>query len=86
MRKNGYQRIKQKIKDLRQDYRNAVTIGRRSGCGKLVEDNWNCLKNIWGSSSAVIKLWNTPCSRENKLRDKEDNESGNMNEENVSGD
>ena len=36
--KNDYQKIKQKIKDLRQDYKNAVTVGRRSGSGKLVED------------------------------------------------
>ena len=54
--KIGYQRIKQKIKDLRQDYRNAVTVGRRSGSGKLVEDNWDILKNIWGGSPAVVNI------------------------------
>ena len=86
MIKNGYQKIKQKIKDLRQDYKNAVTVGRRSGSGKLVEDNWDILKNIWGGSPAVINLRNARCSLQNELSDKEDNESGNMNRENVSGD
>ena len=60
--KLGYQRIKQKIKDLRQDYRNAVTVGRRSGSGKLVEDNSDLLKNIWGGSLAIINLRNARCS------------------------
>ena len=67
--KIGYQRIKQKIKDLRQDYRNAVTVGRRSGSGKLVEDNWDILKNIWGGSPPVINLLNTRCSLPNELSD-----------------
>ena len=84
--KIGYQRIKQKLKDLREDYRNAVTVGRRSGSGKLVEDNWDIPKNIWGSSLAIINLRNALCSLQNELSDKEDNESGNMNRENVSGD
>ena len=84
--KIGYQRIEQKIKDLRQDYRNALTSGRRSGGGKLVEDNWDILKNIWGVSPAVINLRNARCSLQNELSDKKDNESGNMNGENVSGD
>ena len=84
--KIGYQRIKQKIKDLRQDYSNAVTVGRRSGSGKLVEDNWEILKNIWGGSPAAINLRNARCFLQNQLSDKKDNESGNMNGENVRGD
>ena len=71
---------------MRQDYRNAVTVGRRSGSGKLVEDNWDILKSIWGGSPTVINLRNSLCSLQNELSDKEDNESGNMNGENVSGD
>ena len=86
MIKIGYQRIKQKIKDLRQDYRNAMTVGRRSRSGKLVENNWDILKNISGRSPAVINLRNARCSLQNELNDKEDNESGNMNGENVSRD
>ena len=74
------------MKGLPQDYRNAVTVGRRSGSGKLVEDNWDILKNIWRGSLAVINLRNARCFLQNELSDKEDNESGNMNGENVSGD
>ena len=69
MIKIGYQRIKQNIKNFRQDYRNAVTVGRRYGSGKLAEDN----------------LETSRCSLQNEVSDKEDNESGNMNVENVSG-
>ena len=46
--KTGYHRVKEKVKALRQDYRKAVTEGRRSGTGKLVCDNWNRLKLLWG--------------------------------------
>ena len=67
---------------MRQDYRNSVTVGRRSGSGKLVEDNWDILNNILGGSPAVINLRNARCSLQNELSDKEDNESGNMNEDN----
>ena len=42
----GYERVKQKVKDIRQEYRKAVTEGRRSGSGKLVADNWDLLKKI----------------------------------------
>ena len=63
-----------------------MTVGRRSGSGKLVEDNWDILKNICGISPAVINLRNARCSLQNELSDKKDNESGNMNGENVSGD
>ena len=54
--KIGCQRIMHKIKDLWQDYRKAVTVGRRSGSGKLVEDNWDILKNIWGGSPEVVNI------------------------------
>ena len=37
--KMGYERIKEKVKAIRQAYRKAVTEGRRSGRGKLVYDN-----------------------------------------------
>ena len=84
--KIGYQRVKQRMKDLQQDYRNAVTVDGRFGSGKLVEDKWDIPKNIWGGSPAVINLWNARCSLQNKLSDKEDNESGDMNGENVRGD
>ena len=44
--KMGYERIKEKAKAIRQDYRKAVTEGRRSGSGKLLCDNWDKLKTL----------------------------------------
>ena len=37
--RNGYERIKTKSKEIRQNYRKAVGEGRRSGSGKIVCDN-----------------------------------------------
>ena len=47
--RTGYERIKEKIKDIRQDYRKAVSSsgGRRSGSGRLICDNWDTLKTNW---------------------------------------
>ena len=39
--RSGYQRIKENIKSVRQDYRNAVNKGTRSGSGKIVQDNYD---------------------------------------------
>ena len=46
----GYQRIKQNIKN----YMKTVTVGRRSGNEKLVEDHLDHQKNIYGGSHGVI--------------------------------
>jgi len=56
--KLGYDRVKQKIRDIRQDYRKAVTEGRRSGSGRIVCDNWDRLKNLWGGSPSTTALLN----------------------------
>ena len=56
--KIGYDRVKQKIKDIRQDYRKAVMEGRRSGSGRLVCENWDTLKNLWGGSPATVAITN----------------------------
>ena len=53
-----YDRVKQKIKDIRQDYRKAVTEGRRSGSGRLVCENWDTLKNLWGGPPATVAITN----------------------------
>ena len=52
----GYQRIKEKVKNLRQDYRNAVNKGTRSGSGKVGQDNFELLTEIWGGSPATTSL------------------------------
>ena len=57
--RTGYERVKEKSKALRQQYRKAVTEGRRSGSGRLVCDNWDTLKTLWGGSPAVMKVNNS---------------------------
>ena len=56
----GYERVKQKVKDISQEYRKAVTEGRRSGSGKLVADSW---KNVWRErgSPAANFIENSVC-------------------------
>ena len=54
--RSGYQRIKEKIKSVRQDYRNAVNKGTRSGSGKIVQDNYDPLTDIWGGSPSTTSL------------------------------
>ena len=54
--RSGYQRIKEKIKSVRQDYRNAVNKGTRSGSGKIVQDNYDLLTDIWGGSPSTTSL------------------------------
>ena len=56
--KVGYDRIKQKVKDIRQDYCKAITEGRRSGSGHLVCENWDTLKTLWGGSPATVAITN----------------------------
>ena len=61
--KAGYERVKQKVKDLRQEYRKAVTEGVRSGSGKLVtENNFKDLQKVWGGSPAAALIENPVCS------------------------
>ncbi|XP_068754338.1 uncharacterized protein [Montipora capricornis] len=54
--RNGYQRIKQKVKSVRQDYRSAVNKGTRSGSGKVVQNNSALLTEIWKGSPSTTSL------------------------------
>ena len=54
--RKGYDCIKKKIKNIRQDYRAAVNKGTRSGSGKIVQDNYDLLTDIWGGSPATTSL------------------------------
>lgn len=51
-----YDRIKAKVKSIRQDYRTAVNKGTRSGSGKLVKEHFDILREIWGGSPATTML------------------------------
>ena len=44
----GYQRILEKIKDLRQGFSKAILKGTRSGSGKIVYEHFDRLKQLWG--------------------------------------
>ena len=66
----GSQRLKQKINDMRLDYRSILTVYRRSGSGKLLQDHWDHLKNICGGSPPVINLQNSRFSLQIDSSDK----------------
>ena len=51
-----YERIKEKIKSVRQDCRTAVNKGTRSGSGRIVKENFELLTEIWGGSPATGSL------------------------------
>ena len=54
--RKGYDRIKEKVKSVRQDYRAAVNKGTRSRSGNIVQDNYDLLTDIWGGSPATTSL------------------------------
>ena len=64
--KEGYNRVKIKIKDLRRGYKNAVDTGSRSGSGKLVSENFELLWDIWDGSPAVTLLPRAITSQDNQ--------------------
>ena len=51
--KEGYNRVKTKVKELRRGYKNAVDTGRRSGSGRLVHDHFDQLQEIYPSVRAL---------------------------------
>ena len=69
--KMGYERIKEKVKAIQQDHRKPVTEGRRPGSGKLICDNWDKLKTLWGGSPAATTLTNSISSFESNSHDSE---------------
>ena len=46
----------EKIKEIRQNFSNAVTTGTRSGSGKLVLEHYDKLVQIWDGSPATEPL------------------------------
>ena len=54
--KDGYNRIKSKVKELRRGYKNAADSGSRSGSGRIIAEYFDILKEIWGGSPAVTAL------------------------------
>lgn len=52
----GYNRIIEKVKIMRQGFSKAVISGSRSGSGKIVYDNYDDLRDIWGGSANTTPL------------------------------
>ncbi len=79
--KKGYDRIREKIKALRQDYRTAVNNGTRSGSGRIIRDNWDDLTKIWAGSPATKAIKNDCTTRVingesiSEIREGEDHET-----------
>ena len=56
MIKKAYNRVQEKLKEIRQNFSTAVTTGSRSGSGKIVLEHFEELKLIWGGSPATKPL------------------------------
>lgn len=56
LKKEGYTRVKNKIRELRRGYKQAVDRGTRSGSGRLVADNYDLLREIWGGCPSVTAI------------------------------
>lgn len=54
--KKGYSRIREKVKEIRQSFSQAVINGRRSGSGKIVFEFYDKLVTIWGGSASTQPL------------------------------
>ena len=52
----GYNRIVEKVKEIRQSFSKAVVSGTRSGCGKIVFEFYEKLVTIWGGSANTEPL------------------------------
>lgn len=56
VKKEGYTRVKNKIRDLRHGYKKAIDSGTRSCSGRLVKENFDLLKENWGGCPSVTSL------------------------------
>eukprot|EP00112_Aurelia_sp_Birch-Aquarium-sp1_P019756 Seg495.11 transcript_id=Seg495.11/GoldUCD/mRNA.D3Y31 product="hypothetical protein" protein_id=Seg495.11/GoldUCD/D3Y31 len=54
--RKGYGRVKEKVKEIRQSFSQAVTTGSRSGSGKIVFEHYDRLVSLWGGSAATEPL------------------------------
>ena len=54
--RQGYKRIMEKIKKIRNAFSTAITTGRRSGAGRLIMENYDKLVLIYGGAPSVEPL------------------------------
>ena len=52
----GYNRIVEKVKEIRHSFSKAVVSGTQSGCGKIVFEFYEKLITIWGGSANTEPL------------------------------
>ena len=78
--KIAYERVKQKARDIRQEYRIAVTQGTRFGSSRVVYENWEQLKILWGGSAAAVCLTNCRTTILHAEKQSDFNEHDEMNE------
>ena len=81
LKKDGYNRVKAKIKELRIGYKDAIDKGTPSGSGRLVHNNYRLLQESWGGSPSVTSLEcgyssnSTPLQSELEAVSRDNNES-----------
>ena len=80
MIKKGYNRVQEKLKEIRQSFSKAVTTGSCSGSGKIVLEHFDQLVQIWGGSPATEPL--TFVTNTDEVNNKDDSQNTNMNTEN----
>ena len=66
-RKDGYNGIKAKLKELRRGYKSTVDKGTRSGSGRIVKEHFEVLQDIWSGCPAVNSLESTLTSIQDEL-------------------
>ena len=69
----GYQKCKEKIKKMRQDFNAKQNQLTRSGSGKVVDENYEALKLVWGGSPSADRISESVCTS-GLLPDLDDNE------------
>ena len=75
LKKEGYNRIKYKIKEFRSGHKAAIDRGIWSGSGRVIYENFDILQRIWGGSPAVTLLTNGICIQTQNRNEKRDGES-----------
>ena len=82
--KIGYERVKLKARNIRHEYRIAVTQGTRSGSSRVVCENWEQLKILWGGCAAAVCLTKCKTTILNAEKQSDFNDHDEINECNES--
>lgn len=54
--KIGYGRIRERVKQIRCNFKKSMVEGTRSGSGKMIIQNWDSLVMVWGGCPSVTKI------------------------------